>query len=174
MQRRGATVVSVDYRDVNELSFGIACEFYGYKNKAEVDAVYNITPDKYGQFDIVLFLGILYHLRNPLLALDRVRALLETGGSIFIETHANHTNESSPTSSYYPRDAHLGNYTNFFGPNSACIEAWLTDAEFGNYSASEPLKNRICATATAVEDATIARVRDLEWGVGKPIFPVTQ
>lgn len=38
------------------------------------DNIYNISKNKYGTFDIVLFLGLLYHLPDPLLAPDIVRS----------------------------------------------------------------------------------------------------
>jgi tRNA (mo5U34)-methyltransferase len=43
-------------------------------------------PAELGQFDVVLFLGVLYHLRDPMAALRKVRAL--TSGVAVIETEA--------------------------------------------------------------------------------------
>ena len=37
-----------------------------------MDNVYNLSPQRHGTFDLVLCLGVLYHLRNPLLGLDRL------------------------------------------------------------------------------------------------------
>src|SRR5580700_6476227 len=37
--------------------------------------MYDLTPERIGRFDIVLFMGVLYHLKHPLLALERVCAL---------------------------------------------------------------------------------------------------
>ncbi len=37
-----------------------------------VEDVYHLSADKIGRFDIVLFLGVLYHLKHPLLALEKV------------------------------------------------------------------------------------------------------
>jgi len=34
--------------------------------------VYDLSPIEHGTFDVVLFLGLIYHLRHPLLALDRI------------------------------------------------------------------------------------------------------
>ena len=34
--------------------------------------MYEVTKERLGSFDVVLFLGVLYHLRHPLLALERV------------------------------------------------------------------------------------------------------
>jgi 2-polyprenyl-3-methyl-5-hydroxy-6-metoxy-1,4-benzoquinol methylase len=38
----------------------------------EVGNAYDISGERYGQFDVVLCLGLLYHLENPVLALERL------------------------------------------------------------------------------------------------------
>ncbi|NIU06293.1 MAG: methyltransferase domain-containing protein, partial [Gammaproteobacteria bacterium] len=35
--------------------------------------VHELDPDEIGQFDLVLLLGVFYHLRNPLQALEAIR-----------------------------------------------------------------------------------------------------
>ncbi len=40
----------------------------------EID-VMDLSPDRVGTFDLVLFVGVLYHLRHPLLALERVASV---------------------------------------------------------------------------------------------------
>jgi len=42
----------------------------------------NIT----GKFDVILFMGVLYHLRYPLLGLEQVASLLNNNGEIYLET----------------------------------------------------------------------------------------
>ena len=37
--------------------------------------VYDLDPDVIGTFDVVLFLGVLYHLPHPLLALEKVASV---------------------------------------------------------------------------------------------------
>ena len=44
-----------------------------------------ITPERFGFFDYVLFFGVLYHLRHPLLGLENVCAV--TRGVAFIESY---------------------------------------------------------------------------------------
>ena len=38
----------------------------------------DLSPERVGTFDVVLFLGVLYHLPHPLLALERVAAVSRT------------------------------------------------------------------------------------------------
>ena len=40
----------------------------------EID-VMDLSPERVGTFDVVLFVGVLYHLRHPLLALERVASV---------------------------------------------------------------------------------------------------
>ena len=41
---------------------------------AEID-VLDLSPERVGVFDIVLFLGLLYHIKHPLLALERAASV---------------------------------------------------------------------------------------------------
>lgn len=51
--------------------------------------VYHLDPRELGFFDVVLFCGVLYHLRHPLLALDNIRRVAR--GEIYVETAVNCT-----------------------------------------------------------------------------------
>ncbi len=48
-------------------------------------AAEDLDPGRVGQFDLVLFLGVLYHLRSPISVLDRLRRV--TRGTLVCETH---------------------------------------------------------------------------------------
>ena len=48
--------------------------------------LYQLTPDSYGLFDIVLLPGVVYHLRYPFVALRLMRDLLPHGGILLVET----------------------------------------------------------------------------------------
>ncbi|MGD0461177.1 MAG: DUF1698 domain-containing protein [Tepidisphaeraceae bacterium] len=43
-------------------------------------SVYDLTPERFGMFDIVFFFGTFYHLRHPLLALDRLSGVARQAG----------------------------------------------------------------------------------------------
>jgi len=55
---------------------------------ADID-VMDLAPERIGTFDLVLFLGVLYHLRHPLLALERVASVTEE--QLILETHVDLT-----------------------------------------------------------------------------------
>lgn len=59
-----------------------------------------------GQFDLVLFLGVFYHLRSPISVLERLRGV--TAGTLICETHAlvPAFHESYPLVSFFPGDGY--------------------------------------------------------------------
>src|SRR5581483_8104787 len=70
MKRRGATrVLGIDHDD----SYLCQARFAAKLSNADIEfrklSIYDVAELK-EQFDVVLFLGVLYHLRHPLLALD--------------------------------------------------------------------------------------------------------
>jgi 2-polyprenyl-3-methyl-5-hydroxy-6-metoxy-1,4-benzoquinol methylase len=48
--------------------------------------VLDLKPETFGKFDIVIFPGVLYHLRYPFWALKLIKDVLHEGGQLIIET----------------------------------------------------------------------------------------
>ena len=72
MKRRGADrVVAVDFDDVYLNQARFAAEVMGADIEFRKLSVYDVALLK-EKFDIVLFMGVFYHLRHPLLALDLI------------------------------------------------------------------------------------------------------
>lgn len=91
---------------------------------AKRESIYDIS----GSFDVVFCHGLLYHLRHPLLALDRVREHC-TGMAIF-ETFVDTRSDPLVASHKFYRTHELGPITNWSGPTTACVASWLKDAGF--------------------------------------------
>src|SRR6202162_4758994 len=70
MERRGASVVAVDA--TKRTRFLEAKAILDSKVEHVVADICYLTPRDIGYFDIVLFFGVLYHLKHPMLALERV------------------------------------------------------------------------------------------------------
>lgn len=72
--RRGAKeVVSLGPDDPDATGYTKTREILGVGNCTYIrSSVYDLSPVVHGTFDVVLFLGLIYHLRHPLLALDRI------------------------------------------------------------------------------------------------------
>jgi len=97
-------------------------------NRIEMDT-YDIDEAKLGRFDVVFFFGTLYHLRHPLLALDKLSAICD--GDIFVESAI--CDDVSPYRGYgqgypeqmvmefYPNDEYGQNVTNWWAPSLLCM-----------------------------------------------------
>ena len=49
--------------------------------------MYRINELNLGKFDFILFLGVIYHLHNPYLAIDRIYDALKIDGKVIVELH---------------------------------------------------------------------------------------
>jgi tRNA (mo5U34)-methyltransferase len=76
-----------------------------------------------GPFDITLFLGVLYHLKHPLLGLERIAAV--TSNLLILETHADFLHASRPAIAFYPEAELSGDRSNWHGPNIAALKGML-------------------------------------------------
>jgi hypothetical protein len=116
----------------------------------------DLSPAKVGTFDVVLFLGVLYHMRHPLLALERVASV--TKDFLLLETHIMNRFRH-PMIEFYPNDELSGDPTNWCGPNKAAVEAMLRVVGF------KRIESRIHQTGIARRLARATRDR---FARGKP------
>ena len=72
-----------------------------------------------GRFDVVLFLGVFYHLYDPLEVMARLRGI--TRQMLLIETHQDLTATAAPGMVFYPGDTLNQDATNWWGPNPALM-----------------------------------------------------
>ena len=134
LERRGAErVVAVDIFDPDWFGVRALSEFLGSKVEYVRGSVYELAQLFSEPFDIVIFWGVLYHLRHPLLALDNVRAV--TGGQAWLETAVcdhelpEHL-RARPWAHFYRRDELDGDASNWFAPTAAALEDWCGSAGF--------------------------------------------
>jgi tRNA (mo5U34)-methyltransferase len=83
----------------------------------------DLVPDRVGQFDVVLFLGVFYHLVDPIRALHNLAAL--TKEVAVVETHLDLRGLERPAMVFYPGTELNNDPTNWWGPNRQCMEALL-------------------------------------------------
>jgi len=129
MERRGASVVAVDA--VRSDNFLRARELLGSKVEYHVVDVYDLSSSDLGVFDIVLFLGVLYHLKHPMLALERVCAMstdLVCVESLVINDGYN--TDAIPSMEFYETTELGGQFDNWVGPNLACLLSFCRTAGF--------------------------------------------
>jgi tRNA (mo5U34)-methyltransferase len=88
--------------------------------------------DALGTFDVVLYLGVLYHVRHPLLALERLARLTRPGGALLIETQADVRllTGSQAVCRFYAEDDLNGDPSNWWTFNAAALVDLCTAAGF--------------------------------------------
>jgi len=129
-ERRGAArVVATDHYSWHgptwstKAGFTLARELLGSRvEDLDID-VMDLSPDRVGTFDVVLFLGVLYHLRHPLLALERVAAV--TADLLVLETVVDMVGFGRPAAAFYPGRELNGDPTNWWGPNPSAVNGML-------------------------------------------------
>jgi len=110
--------------------FDLARQALGSGVEAVVGDFMTMDLAPIGTFDVVLFLGVLYHLVNPLGALQRIRQL--TDGVAVIETEAVLVpgHPAQHLLSFYPGKELNGDHTNWFAPTEATLHAMCRAAGF--------------------------------------------
>jgi tRNA (mo5U34)-methyltransferase len=154
MKRRGAErVVAIDSDPDYLKQARFAADVSGVEIELRELSVYDVAA--LGErFDLVLFLGVLYHLRHPLLALDLIhehaaRDLLVfqsmQRGSVEIEaleedyafTDVDVFERPGFPKLHFIERRYAGDGTNWWAPNRACSEALLRSAGFAILSSPE-------------------------------------
>ena len=147
MKRRGADrVLGIDFDDDYLAQARFAAEVSGFEIEFAKLSVYDL-PSLREQFDVVIFMGVLYHLRHPLLALDLIheyaaRDLLvfqsmQRGSDKVLELADDYPFEETAIfdrpgypQMYFVEKKYSKDPTNWWIPNRACAEAMLRAAGF--------------------------------------------
>jgi len=168
-ERRGASrVVAADHYAWHGTGWGTGQGKAGFQLAREVlrsrveDVdidVMDLSPERVGSYDVVLFLGVLYHLPNPLLALERVASV--TRGLLILETVVDMVGLSRPAAAFYPARELNDDPTNWWGPNHAAVTGMLRAAGFGRVDVMSPVRSAPFRAARAVK----------HWLAGKNSIP---
>ncbi|HEV2689535.1 MAG TPA: DUF1698 domain-containing protein [Bryobacteraceae bacterium] len=102
--------------------------------------VLDLSPERVGTFDVVLFLGVLYHMQHPMLALERVASV--TKRMLVLETVIDliHTGKAL---SFYPGSELDRDETNWFAPTPAAAVAMLRSVGFRRVERVWPSPGRL-------------------------------
>lgn len=134
-ERRGAArVVAADHFSWHGTGWGtkagftLAREALGSRvEDIDID-VMDLAPERVGTFDVVLFLGVLYHLRHPFLALERVASV--TRDYLIVETVVDLVGFRRPAMAFYPGRELNNDPTNWWGPNIPAVVGMLESLGF--------------------------------------------
>jgi tRNA (mo5U34)-methyltransferase len=147
MKRRGAErVLGIDFdeRYLDQARF--AAEVKGQEIEFRLLSVYDVA-DLGERFDIVLFMGVLYHLRHPLLALDLIHdhvagdmlvyqsmqrgaAQIEPVRADYDFFEQSHFLQPGYPKMHFIEHQYANDWTNWWAPNAACSAAMLRSAGF--------------------------------------------
>jgi tRNA (mo5U34)-methyltransferase len=169
MKRRGAArVVAIDEDPRYLAQARLAAEVSGQEIEFHRMSVYDVASLG-ALFDFVLFLGVLYHLRHPLLALDLIHEHVARDMLVFQSMLRGATevaelrpdydfNEAAPFDDpgwpklHFVEGRYAHDQTNWWVPNRACAEAMLRSAGFA-IEAHPEAEVWICRRAAAPEGA---------------------
>ncbi|WP_425229925.1 TIGR04290 family methyltransferase [Sphingomonas sp.] len=188
MARRGAArVLGIDSDERYLAQARLASATLGFDLKNGGVEFRNLSVYDVGalgeRFDLVIFMGVLYHLRHPLLALDLIREHVAGDLLLFqtmqqgstapwrpIEDHPFHMAGTFDPPPFFDDPAYpkmhfierrfAGDWTNWWAPNRACSEAMLRAAGFAIEAHPE-------------EEVYLCRVSDVpyaEWGAAA-VYP---
>jgi tRNA (mo5U34)-methyltransferase len=147
MKRRGADrVLGIDSDAEYLAQARFAAEVSGLEIEFQKVSVYDVAS--LGEkFEMVLFMGVLYHLRHPLLALDLIHEHVSRDllvfqslqrGSMEVDAvdkdypfwRTDHFDKPAYPKLHFVEQRYAGDPTNWWIPNRACVEAMLRSAGF--------------------------------------------
>lgn len=155
LERRGANVVALDIQDPDRTGFNIVKKIKNSSVEYVKCSVYDL-PDKYQEkFDFVLFLGVYYHLKHPLIAFERIWQVLNSQGMIYFEgailDYAFNIdsfwaerrilldNLISIPVAYFTSGDFASDGSNWYIPTKICLEEWLRATGFQDIRILNPL-----------------------------------
>ncbi|MDB5413314.1 MAG: Methyltransferase type 11 [Rubritepida sp.] len=164
MKRRGAgRVLGIDHDERYLTQARFAARTLGQDIEFRNMTVYDVG--QLGErFDLVIFMGVLYHLRHPLLALDLIREHV-AGDLMLFQCMQRGATDIAPIAEDYPFDStepmdppgaprlhfiehrYAGDLTNWWIPNRACAEAMLRNSGFEILNNPDP-EVYLCRRAT--------------------------
>jgi tRNA (mo5U34)-methyltransferase len=86
-------------------------------------SVYQIDKLGVRDFDVILFCGVYYHLKNPLLALAKLRQMMKVGGLIIVEGAVVDGAEASAR--FYYHEVLGDDASNWWVPTVPCLRQWI-------------------------------------------------
>jgi hypothetical protein len=143
MEKRGAIVTAADIQDPDHTGFNTAKRLLGSNVEYVRSSVYDLSK-RVGAFDIILFSGVYYHLKHPILAFEELERISHGGTQLFVEgecfVNYAETLEGRPTATRELADSEIpmclaypGRYkgtSNWFVPNVACLKGWIACGGF--------------------------------------------
>ena len=148
-ERRGASrVMATDHHAWTGSGWGTKDGFnyvheqLGSRVESQDIDVFGLDPLDLGVFDVVIFCGVLYHLKDMVGGLSRAASV--TKDLLIVETLTEMNHVTEPAARYYVSGEHNNDTSNFWGPNAACVKGMLKDLGFKRFESwmQDPVKEK--------------------------------
>lgn len=133
-ERRGATEVhSIDIlaetAPDREPYFRLAAELLGSQAHYEPDlSVYDVAKLGITDFDVVIFMGVYYHLQHPLLAFERLHSVMRPGAVLVVEGQV--IDAAGVYAEFFHGRVFQGEPSNRWIPTVSCLREWVESSHF--------------------------------------------
>ena len=141
-------MVAIDSFPESIRRFNICRSALGSKANGYLASVYDLNPKNFGTFDLVMYFGVLYHLRHPLLSLQKIASVAT--GTLLIQTRSFEAAGLGGVSAaqFYPFGMESGTPDNsifdlsvIWVPNGACVRDMMLHVGFVNVEPVRPPAN---------------------------------
>jgi 2-polyprenyl-3-methyl-5-hydroxy-6-metoxy-1,4-benzoquinol methylase len=146
ISRRGAKVTAFDIQPSSHSGFDAMREVNELDAKHICENVYNLNPAAHGTYDLVIFFGVYYHLKNPLAAFANINNVLSLDGLLLVEgailegAHIvdDHWAKNQDKiklfcdkpMACYVKGNFQGEWSNWWVPNMTCLCDWISSSGF--------------------------------------------
>lgn len=149
LERRGANVISLDIQDPDETGYNVAKEILGSKCEhiqADVCKLGGAYSPIVGDFDLILYMGVYYHIKEPMRAWEAIKSVMKPSTMLYFEGEIldfawlheprlvpKHTQIEAVRDmpiAYFAAGAFAGDETNWSIPTMVCLHDWLIAAGY--------------------------------------------
>jgi tRNA (mo5U34)-methyltransferase len=124
----GATVVAIDYAAKDHYGFDVMEKLSGQTYNFHQCNLLDINASALGTFDLIICLGVLYHLPDPVRGIWKLSTIPTK--KLILETVVSNKYGDQCVAEYLHGISPNGDYTNFWAPTPKCCEMILLDVGF--------------------------------------------
>jgi len=131
----------LERRSTRELAFKLLEPEVEYR---QLD-LYNFDTELNERFDIIIFMGVIYHLKYPLFGLEKVVQKLKDGGTIYLESEYNilYSTFGACVAEFLKDDRLKRDPTNWWIPSIKCLKDMMEVAGLVDIKVKSRLKSRV-------------------------------
>lgn len=115
------------------------------KAKRKSGTVYDLSPDIHGKFDVVFCYGLLYHVRHPILVIDKLFEMCNEMAFINTQIYTGYASNSETV--LFFNDKWRGSYSNWFVPTQTSFLDMVSSSGFKSVEMIESTSSTISLIA---------------------------